>query len=105
MVPDARLLPEVGYDEMLELASLGALILQPQAVEVAHLWSAPPRAVQLPGLPWYDCERGGRWEKAVSVTGVASDDNCAQITIIVPQEVNTLSWCLPAWLKKASMWI
>lgn len=92
MVPDARLLPEVGYDEMLELASLGALILQPRAVEVAAIYGVPLHVrssfQDCPGTIVREVEDV---EKAVSVTGVASDDNCAQITIIgVPQEVNTL---------------
>lgn len=35
VVPEARLLPEVAYDEMLELASLGAKVLHPRSVELA----------------------------------------------------------------------
>lgn len=35
IVPEARLLRRVGYDDMLELASLGAAVLQARAVEVA----------------------------------------------------------------------
>ena len=34
LVPEARKLVEVDYGEMLELASLGAMVLQPRAVEV-----------------------------------------------------------------------
>ena len=40
IVPEARLLPQVGYDEMLELASLGALILQPRRRGGGYLWRA-----------------------------------------------------------------
>jgi aspartate kinase len=35
VVPEARLLAEVAYDEMLELASLGAKVLHPRSVELA----------------------------------------------------------------------
>lgn len=35
VVPEARLLPEISYDEMLELASLGAQVLHPRSVEYA----------------------------------------------------------------------
>ncbi|MEB3300232.1 MAG: aspartate kinase [Candidatus Sericytochromatia bacterium] len=35
VVPEARLLPEVAYEEMLELASLGAKVLHPRSVELA----------------------------------------------------------------------
>lgn len=36
IVPDARLLEEITCDEMLELASLGAKVLHPRAVEIAR---------------------------------------------------------------------
>jgi aspartate kinase len=35
VVPEAHLLPEISYDEMLELASLGAQVLHPRSVEYA----------------------------------------------------------------------
>jgi aspartate kinase len=35
-VPEARLLPEITADEMLELASLGAQVLHPRSVEIAR---------------------------------------------------------------------
>lgn len=36
LVPDARLMDEITSDEMLELASLGAKVLHPRAVEIAR---------------------------------------------------------------------
>ncbi len=36
LVPEARLMTEVSCDEMLELASLGAAVLHPRAVEIAR---------------------------------------------------------------------
>ncbi len=36
LVPDAQLLEEISCDEMLELASLGAKVLHPRAVEIAR---------------------------------------------------------------------
>ncbi len=36
LVPQARLIPEITSDEMLELASLGAQVLHPRAVEIAR---------------------------------------------------------------------
>ena len=46
IVADAVKLDVVDYDEMLELASLGAMVLQPRAVEVASLWSSHPCAFE-----------------------------------------------------------
>ena len=41
IVPDARKLPRVAYDEMLEMASLGAKVLQARSVEFAKKYGVP----------------------------------------------------------------
>ncbi|MBD2019088.1 aspartate kinase [Leptolyngbya sp. FACHB-36] len=41
LVPDAQLMPEITCDEMLELASLGAKVLHPRAVEIARNFGVP----------------------------------------------------------------
>lgn len=41
LVPDAQLLREITSDEMLELASLGAKVLHPRAVEIARNYGMP----------------------------------------------------------------
>ncbi len=41
IVPDAQLLTEITADEMLELASLGAKVLHPRAVEIAKNYGVP----------------------------------------------------------------
>ncbi|MTI84069.1 MAG: aspartate kinase [Firmicutes bacterium] len=41
MVPEARKLDAITYDEMLELAHLGAVVLHPRAVECAKLYNIP----------------------------------------------------------------
>lgn len=41
LVPSARLLEEITCDEMLELASLGAKVLHPRAVEIARNYGVP----------------------------------------------------------------
>ncbi|NLM39654.1 MAG: aspartate kinase [Firmicutes bacterium] len=92
IVADARLLPKVGYDEMLELASLGALILQPRAVEVAAIYGVPLHVrSSFSDSPGTIVREVKDMEKVVSVTGVASDDNCAQIVLLgVPRHLNAL---------------
>ena len=42
-VPDAQLMGEISCDEMLELASLGASVLHPRAVEIARNYGVPLR--------------------------------------------------------------
>ncbi|MBF2064022.1 MAG: aspartate kinase [Calothrix sp. C42_A2020_038] len=41
IVPEAQLMDEITCDEMLELASLGAKVLHPRAVEIARNYSMP----------------------------------------------------------------
>lgn len=45
LLPEARLLPEVCFEEMLELASLGAKVLQMRAVELASKHNMPLRVL------------------------------------------------------------
>ncbi len=45
MVPQARRMPRVTFDEMLELASLGAQVLQIRAVEFAGKYNVPLRVL------------------------------------------------------------
>ena len=39
IVPDARVIPAIDYDEMLELASAGARVMHPRAVEIGEAYS------------------------------------------------------------------
>jgi aspartate kinase len=41
LVPEARLLPHVSYEEILQLAGMGLRIVQPRAVEIAELYDVP----------------------------------------------------------------
>src|SRR5207248_3576554 len=41
VVPGARKLDEIGYEEMLELAQLGARVMHPRAVELGELYGMP----------------------------------------------------------------
>jgi aspartate kinase len=41
LVPEARYLNEIGYEEMLELASYGARVVHPRAVELGELFNTP----------------------------------------------------------------
>jgi aspartate kinase len=41
IVPTARKLPKVSYEEMLEMAALGAKVLHPRSVELAMAWNVP----------------------------------------------------------------
>lgn len=92
IIPEARKLQEVDYGEMLELASLGAMILQPRAVEVAAIYEVPLHVrssfSRNPGTMIREVDAV---EREITVTGVASDENCAKITLVgIPNDVNVL---------------
>jgi aspartate kinase len=92
LVPDARKLEQVDYGEMLELASLGAMILQPRAVEVAAIYGVPIHVRSSFSNDLGTMIREVKEvEKEISVTGVASDENCAKITLVgIPTDVSVL---------------
>ena len=83
IVPDARKMDRISYDEMLEMASLGAKVLHGRAVEFAKKYDVPlvvrSSFNQAPGT--LVTKEDGVMEKIV-VTGVTHDKNQARITIM-----------------------
>lgn len=82
MVPDAKKLPEITYDEMLEFASLGAKVLHNRSVEMAKRYG-----VQLVVRSSLNYEEGTIVKENASmegmlVSGVAADKNTARISVI-----------------------
>lgn len=45
IVPDARMLDSVSYDEMLESAAMGSQVIHPRAVELARAFNVPVRVL------------------------------------------------------------
>jgi aspartate kinase len=83
IVPDARKLDRVSYDEMLEMASLGAKVLQSRSVEFAKKWGVTVhvRSAFKPG-PGTIVTREESGMEEVVVTGVTHDRNQAKISIL-----------------------
>src|ERR1041384_5575595 len=91
IVPDARKLERVSYDEMLEMASLGAKVLQSRSVEFAKKWGVAVHVRSTfkrdPGTIVTRAESG---MEEVLVTGVTHDRNQAKISILrVPDRPGT----------------
>jgi aspartate kinase len=82
VVPSARKLDEIAFDEMLELASLGARVMQSRAVEVAKnhgvVFEVLSSFTNAPGTVVR--EEVDSMEKVV-VRGVAADKNQAKVTL------------------------
>src|SRR3989449_2093336 len=83
IVPDARKLPRVAYDEMLELASLGAKVLQTRSVEFAKKYDVTVhvRSTFRPDPGTLVTKEEAGMEQAV-VTGVTHDRSQAKISIL-----------------------
>lgn len=81
-IPGAVKLPSISYDEMLELATLGAQVLHNRSVEMAKKYN-----IELEVLSSLTRSRGtivkeeSNVEKML-ISGVAKDDNIARISII-----------------------
>ncbi len=82
LVPDAKKLEEITYDEMLELASLGAGVLHNRSVEMAKKYG-----VQLVVRSSLNLSEGTVVKEEVKmekmlISGVAADKNTARIAVI-----------------------
>lgn len=82
IVPDAQKLDEITYDEMLELASMGAEVLQSRAVEFAKnhgvVLEVMSSFVEKPGTIVREEVKS---MEDIVVRGVASDKNQAKVTV------------------------
>ncbi len=83
MVPKARKLDRISYDEMLEMASLGAKVLQTRSVEFAKNYNVPVLVLSSfndnPGT--LVTKEDEQMEKVV-VAGIAYDKNQSKITVV-----------------------
>lgn len=93
VVPAASKLDRISYDEMLELANLGAGVLHPRSVEAAKKYK-----VKLVVRSSFTAEEGTYVEEVPDmetgrvVSGVAHDDEVAKITVVgMAAKVGTLS--------------
>ncbi len=92
MVADASKLSHISYEEMLELASLGAQVLHPRSVECAgyydiviHLRSSTkdvPGTLIMSPKAIEKIKEGAKMEKKEAVRGIALDDNIARIGVL-----------------------
>ncbi|MGH8066484.1 MAG: aspartate kinase [Candidatus Entotheonellia bacterium] len=83
LVPDARRLRKISYDEMLEMASLGAKVLQTRSVEVAKIYTVPVlvKSTFQEGEGTLVTREDAELEKVV-VSGLTLDKNQARLTVL-----------------------
>lgn len=88
LVPEARKLSEIRYEEMLELASYGVRVVHPRAVELGEVYSVPILvASSYTSEPGTLIHGGVSMEVRSKVRGIAHDLNVAKITVLgVPDQ-------------------
>ncbi len=83
VVPDARKLQRISYDEMLEMASLGAKVLQARSVEFAKKYGVPVHVRStFKTDPGTLVTREDSGMEEVVVTSVTHDRNQAKVSIL-----------------------
>ena len=83
LVPDAKKLDEISYDEMLELASLGAKVMQSRSVEFAKKFGVVFEVrSSLNENPGTIVKEETKSMEGVVVRGVSLDKNQAKITLV-----------------------
>jgi len=98
IVPRARKLPEVTFEEMLELAGVGAKVLQVRSVGLALRENLPLRVLSafedLPGTDIVAQLSGDQMERNL-IAGIAADRNEARVTLTgVPDKPGTVAQVL-----------
>src|SRR4029077_17363775 len=83
VVPDARKLPEISYDEMLELAGSGAKVMQLRSVEIAKKFGVVFEVrSSLNDNPGTIVKEETRSMEEIVVRGVALDKNQTKVTLV-----------------------
>lgn len=93
LVPEASKLSAISYDEMLELASLGAGVLHPRSVELAKMYNLPLHVRSSfndnPGTVVQEVEK---MEKDLIVSGVTYDYNVAKIGLFEVPDIPGIAY-------------
>ena len=83
LVLEASKLDKIGYEEMLEMASYGAKVIHPRAVELGELYNMPILvASSFSDSPGTIICKEASMEVRNKVRGIAHDTNVAKITIV-----------------------
>jgi aspartate kinase len=82
IVPDALKLDEIGYEEMLEMATSGARVMHHRSVELGQVFNMPILvASSLVDKPGTIIHGGKNMEQRNKVRGIAHDMDVAKITV------------------------
>jgi len=87
IVPEARLLPLISYEEMLEYAASGSKVLHPRCVEIANKFNVPLEVrSSFRDVPGTKVVKEDKLEK-VAITGVTGDAKIGRIALTRVRDV------------------
>ena len=104
LVPEASKLKEIGYEEMLELASYGARVIHPRAVELGELYNMPILVASSfsNSMGTVICKEASM-EVRNKVRGIAHDTNVAKVTVIGVPDCPGIAMAIFEPLAKANI--
>lgn len=103
-VPGARKLDEITYDEMLELATLGAQVLHNRSVELAKQYGVNLEVISsFSGQPGTKVREVVKKMEKSHVSGVAKDKNIARIALVGLQDQPGIAFKVFSLLAKQSI--
>jgi aspartate kinase len=83
LIPEARKLKDIGYEEMLELASYGARVMHNRAVELGELYNVPILvASSFSDSPGSIICKEASMEVKNKARGIAYDTNVSKVTVV-----------------------
>ncbi|MBI4492409.1 MAG: aspartate kinase [Chloroflexi bacterium] len=102
--PRARKLDRISYEEMLELAQLGAKVMHPRAVELGELYGMPIVVrSSFANTPGTVICRGEGMEVRKNVRGIAHDTDVAKITLAGVPDRPGIAYAIFAPLAEAGI--
>jgi aspartate kinase len=104
LVPEARRLEEIAYEEMLELATYGAKVMHARAVELGEVYNMPILvASSFSDKPGTIIHGGVSMEVRNRVRGIAHDVDVAKITVVAVPDRPGIASAIFEPLAKASI--
>jgi aspartate kinase len=83
LVPEARPIPEISYEEMLEFAAVGAKVMHPRAVEIGEAYDTPIWVrSSFDDSPGTVICRHPQLEDRQKVRGIAHETDVAKVTLL-----------------------
>jgi aspartate kinase len=83
IVPEARVIPVIAYDEMLEFAAAGARVVHPRAVEIGEAYAMEIRVRStFDDHPGTIISNNANMEERQKVRGIAHETDVAKVTLL-----------------------